>query len=301
MVETTDEWITERTGIKERRILEDEFCTSDLGARAAQEACRRAGVSPAELDAIIVGTVSPDMGMPATAVFVQQKIGAKHCPAFDISAACSGFLYGMVIADSFIKSGLYRKVLVVGVEIVSRVLNWQDRGTCVLFGDGAGAAVFVPSEDGSGVIATEIHTDGSQACNLAIPGGGTVNPTNHDTVEKKLHFITMDGKKLFPHAVRNMASSSLAVMERCGVTAEMIKVVIAHQANLRILNAVSERTHIPLDKFFINIQRYGNTSSASVPIAFSEAVEDGTIQSGDLVLMTAFGAGVSWGSALVRW
>jgi 3-oxoacyl-[acyl-carrier-protein] synthase-3 len=301
MVDTSDAWITERTGIKERRVAEEGVVTSDMAAAAGLEACRRAGVRPAELDAIVLGTVTPDMPMPATAAFVQQKMGAKTCPAFDISAACAGFLFGLGIADGFIQRGSFQRVLVIGVELLSRVLDWTDRNTCVLFGDGAGAVVLVPSEDGRGILDVEMRTDGSQALHLQIPGGGSLHPASEKTVEEKLHLVHMNGRQIFTHAVRNMSAASATVLDRCGHTASQVTAVFAHQANMRILEGVSSRTGIPLERFFINIHKYGNTSSASIPIALAEAMEEGRIKEGDLLLLTALGAGVSWASALVRW
>jgi 3-oxoacyl-[acyl-carrier-protein] synthase III len=302
MVDTTDDWITERTGIKERHIAEEGTVTSDMAAEAARQACERAEIKPEELDCIILGTVTPDMPMPATAAFVQQKIGAKSCPAFDISAACAGWLFGLGLADALIHRGSFKRVLVIGVELLSRVLDWTDRNTCVLFGDAAGAAVLVPDPDEKrGILDVEMHTDGAQAVHLEIPGGGSAHPASHDTVEQKLHVVHMNGKQIFTHAVRNMSSASAKVLERCGYKASDITTVFAHQANMRILEGVSQRTGIPMERFYINIQRYGNTSSASVPIALSEALEAGKVKEGDLLLLTALGAGVSWASALVRW
>jgi 3-oxoacyl-[acyl-carrier-protein] synthase III len=302
MVDTSDEWITERTGIKERHIATEGQATSDLAAEAARHACRSAGIKPEELDAIVLGTVTPDMPMPATAAFVQQKIGARSCPAFDISAACAGFLFGLGIADSFIRRGSFQRVLVIGVELLSRVLDWSDRNTCVLFGDGAGAAVLVPTEgEREGVLDVEMRTDGSQAIHLEIPGGGSVHPASHRSVDDRLHSVHMNGRQIFTNAVRNMSAASLTVLERSGHTPDEVTTVFAHQANMRILEGVSQRTGIGMERFFVNIQRYGNTSSASIPIALSEALEEGRVKEGDLLLLTALGAGVSWAAALVRW
>jgi 3-oxoacyl-[acyl-carrier-protein] synthase-3 len=303
MVDTSDEWITERTGIKERHIAADGEVTSDMAAAAARMALEAAGVKAEELDAIIVGTVTPDMPMPATAAFVQQKIGAKHhCPSFDISAACAGFLYGLGIADGLMCRGRFSRVLVVGVELLSRVLDWTDRNTCVLFGDAAGAAVVVPSDDDArGILGVEMHTDGSYTKDLIIPGGGSVHPASHQTVDEKLHIVHMNGRQIFTQAVRNMSSASASLLEKTGYTPEDVTTVFAHQANMRILEGVSQRTKIPWERFFNNIERYGNTSSASVPIAMTEALEQGRIKEGDLLLLTALGAGVSWASALIRW
>lgn len=301
MVDTSDDWISERTGIKQRHIANNKQITSDLAAEAAQNALKMAGVKAEELDAIILGTVTPDMPMPATATFVQKKIGANKCPAFDISAACAGFLFGLQIADGFFAAGRAKKILVVGVELLSRVLDWTDRNTCVLFGDASGAAVLISEEGERGILDLEIHSDGTYAPDLDIRGGGSANPTSAKTIEEKMHFVRMNGKQIFTQAVRNMSAASQTLLERNGLTENDIKTVFAHQANMRILEGVSQRTKLPMDKFFINIQRYGNTSSASIPIAMSEAYEEGRIKEGDLLLLTALGAGISWGSALVRW
>jgi len=302
IVDTTDDWITDRTGIKERHIAEEGVVTSDMAAEAAREALARAEVKAEDLDCIIVGTVTPDMPMPATAAFVQQKIGAKSCPAFDISAACAGWLFGLGIGDALIQRGPFKRVLVCGVELLSRVLDWTDRNTCVLFGDAAGAAVLVPEErKDRGILDVEMRTDGAQAMHLSIPGGGSAHPASHETVEQKLHLVHMNGRQIFTHAVRNMSSASATVLERCGYRASDVTTVFAHQANMRILEGVSQRTGIPMERFYINIHKYGNTSSASVPIALSEALDEGRVNDGDLLLLTALGAGVSWASALVRW
>jgi 3-oxoacyl-[acyl-carrier-protein] synthase III len=300
MVDTNDEWIQARTGIRERRILEEGRTTSDLAALAGQRACATAEISPSELDCIIVATISPDMPMPAVAVTVQQKVGARTCAAFDLSAACAGFIYGLSVGDAFIKNGMFKKVLVVGVEVLSRVVDWTDRNTCVLFGDGAGAAVLVPSSDDRGILSTHIYADGSMMKYLNIPGGGTMEPASAKSVEGKRHYVKMDGKPVFTNAVKNIASASLTALEANGKTAADVDIVVAHQANLRILEAVAQRVNIPLEKFYLNIHRYGNTSSASIPIALDEAAGEGRVKPGDLVLMSALGAGLSWGSALVR-
>jgi 3-oxoacyl-[acyl-carrier-protein] synthase-3 len=250
---------------------------------------------------IIVGTVTGDSPMPATAVSVQQKIGAQNIPAFDISAACAGFLYGLSIGDQFIRTGQMKRVLVVGVELLSRVLNWTDRTTCVLFGDGAGAVVLGPSGDtGRGVISTKIFTDGSLACTLTIPGGGSDLPLTHAALDEAKNKVQMVGSEVFKVAVRNLTSASKAAVEAAGLSTGDIDWVVAHQANLRILSQVATRLDIPLERFVINIERYGNTSSASIPIALDEALKDGRIKPGQTVLMCALGAGISWGSALVR-
>jgi 3-oxoacyl-[acyl-carrier-protein] synthase-3 len=301
MVDTSDAWITERTGIRERRIAADGENTSDMAAAAARAALASAGLTARDLDMIIVGTVTGDSPMPATAVNVQQKIGAENIPAFDISAACAGFLYGLSIGDQFIRTGQMKRVLVVGVELLSRVLNWGDRTTCVLFGDGAGAVVLGPSGDtGRGVISTKIFTDGSLACTLTIPGGGSDMPLTHTALDEAKNKVQMSGSEVFKVAVRNLTSASKAAIEAAGLSAGDIDWVVAHQANLRILTQVASRLDIPPERFVINIERYGNTSSASIPIALDEALKDGRIKSGQTVLMCALGAGISWGSALVR-
>jgi 3-oxoacyl-[acyl-carrier-protein] synthase III len=302
MVATSDEWIAERTGIRERRILEEGRTTSDLASLAGRRACETAEIDPREVDCIICATISPDMPMPAVAVTVQQKLGiTAQCPSFDISAACAGFIYGMSIADSFIKCGQFKRVLVIGVEILSRVVDWTDRNTCVLFGDGAGAALLVPHEgDDRGILSTHLFADGAGMQYLNIPGGGSAEPTTAKTVEAKRHFVKMQGKPVFTHAVKNISSAAKIALEANGKTPADIDWVVAHQANLRILEGVAERIGLPLEKFYLNIHKYGNTSSASIPIALDEAAREGKVKPGDLLLMAALGAGLSWGSALVR-
>jgi 3-oxoacyl-[acyl-carrier-protein] synthase-3 len=300
MVETSDEWIRERTGIRERRILEEGRSTSDLCAEAAKQACASAEIDPSELDCIVVGTISPDMPMPAVAVTVQQKIGARACAAFDLSAACAGFIYGISVADAFVKIGQFKKVLVIGVEVLSRLVDWTDRNTCVLFGDGAGAVVLVPSSDERGILSTHLYADGTGVPFLNIPGGGSAEPPSEKTVRDKRHVVKMNGKPIFTNAVKNISAASKTALEANGKTPADVDWVVPHQANLRILEGVAERTGIPLSKFYLNIQKYGNTSSASIPIALDEAVREGKIKPNDLILMSALGAGLSWGSALVR-
>jgi 3-oxoacyl-[acyl-carrier-protein] synthase-3 len=305
MVDTSDAWIIERTGIRERRIAAEGELTSDLAANAAKDALANAGLSASDIDMIIVGTVTGDSPMPATAVHVQQKIGAQNIPAFDLSAACAGFLYGLSIGDQFIHTGQMRRVLVVGVELLSRFLNWNDRTTCVLFGDGAGAVVLGPadesvSEHRRGVNSTKIFTDGALANSLTIPGGGSELPMSHALLDEAKNKVHMVGQEVFKTAVKNLTSASKAAVEAAGLTIADIDWVVAHQANMRILSQVSSRLDIPLERFIINIERYGNTSSASIPMALDEGVRDGRIKPGHTVLMCALGAGISWGSALVR-
>jgi 3-oxoacyl-[acyl-carrier-protein] synthase III len=304
MVDTSDAWIAERTGIRERRVAPEGVVTSDMASEAAMRALDRAGLGPGDLDMIIVATVTPDMPMPATAVFVQQKLGA-HCPAFDISAACAGFLFGLSIADQFVSTGRLDRILIVGVELLSRVIDWTDRTTCVLFGDGAGAAVIGRSEASganaaSGVLSTSIMTDGSLAPALWIPGGGSVSPTTQASVDDKKHFVHMRGQDIFKVAVKNLFSASKLALERAGMTGADVDWVCAHQANKRIVDQVVSRLEVPETKVLMNIDRVGNTSSASIPILLDENIRSGKVKKGDTVLMCALGAGVSWGGAVVR-
>jgi 3-oxoacyl-[acyl-carrier-protein] synthase-3 len=302
LVDTNDQWIVERTGIRERRVLDPALATSDLATQAAREACESAGVSPKDVDCIIVGTVTPDMPMPATAVFVQQKLGAAPGgAAFDLSAACAGFVYGLSIADAFVKAGQFERVLVVGVEILTRIIDWKDRNTCVLFGDGAGAVLVGPGDGPRGVMSTHIYADGAGWEHLHLPGGGTRHPTTKATLEENLHVVKMNGRAVFSQAVRNISAACMAALEANAMKAEDVDMVVAHQANLRIVEGVAQRCGLPLEKFWLNIEKYGNTSSASVPIALDEAVRAGKIQPGMRLLFCALGAGFSWGSAMVRW
>jgi 3-oxoacyl-[acyl-carrier-protein] synthase-3 len=301
-VDTSDAWIVERTGIRERHIAGEGEASSDMAAEAARRALEAAGITAQELDLIIVATVTPDQPLPSTAVFVQHKIGARSdCPAFDIAAACAGFIYGLSIAEKFIASGTCRHVLVIGVELLSRVMNWQDRTTCVLFGDGAGAAVVGPATgDGRGLLCTQIYADGSQAQALTIPGGGSRIPATQTSVAQGLHFVHMQGQEVFKYAVRALSQASLTGLERAGLSKEQVDWVVPHQANLRIIEAVSKRVGIDLSRFVLNIARFGKTSSASIPIALDEAMRAGTVKPGNTVLMCALGGGFAWGSAVVR-
>ncbi len=303
MVETSDEWIVTRTGIHERRIAAPGESSSDMAAAAARQALEAAELEAKDLDLIIVSTVTPDMPLPATAMFVQQKIGARpDCPGFDLSAACAGFIYGLSVADQFIRTGHCRHVMVIGVELLSRVLDWTDRSTCVLFGDGAGAVVVGPArDDGRGIISTHVYANGSLAPALCIPGGGSVEPTSAETVSNRRHFVHMAGSEIFKFAVKSLTSATQEALRVNGVPADEVSWVVPHQANLRILDAVGQRVGIPKERFYLNIHKYGNTSSASVPIALDEAVRDGSIQRGQKLVFCALGGGVAWGSALVHW
>jgi len=301
MVETSDEWITTRTGIKERRIsAKDEF-TSDMAAKAAQRAMKMAGVTADQIDLVIVATITPDMPFPATACFVQQKIGAKRAAAFDLEAACSGFIYGLEIGQQFIMSRTYDTVLVIGAEKLSAITDWKDRNTCVLFGDGAGAAVLQNRENSHGLLTAVMGADGGKADLLFMPGGGSRCPATRDSVDARLHFLRMSGKETFKNAVQAMCSAAQEVLRRCELDITRIKCVIPHQANRRIIDAVGERLGATPEQMFINVNRYGNTSAASVAIALDEAVAFGKIQRGDLILLVVFGAGLTWGAAVIEW
>jgi len=307
VVDTSDDWITTRTGIKQRHVAAEGEASSDLAANAGRRALEAAGLTVADLDMIIVGTVTPDRSIPGCAVAVQQKLGATQIPAFDIAAACAGFIYGLTIADQFIATGSARCILVVGVELLSRSLDWDDRTTCVLFGDGAGAVVLGPSNFGvdpeappRGLLSSMIYTDGSLASALNIPGGGVADRPTGEMLAERRNKVHMVGKDVFRTAVKNLTASSAQTLKASGLTSAELDWVVAHQANIRIINQVASRLGFPMEKFVINIDRYGNTSSASIPIALDEAVRDGRIQPGQNVLMCALGAGISWGAALAR-
>jgi 3-oxoacyl-[acyl-carrier-protein] synthase III len=302
IINTSDAWITERTGIKERRIAADHEATSDMAVEAARRALEMAETDPAALDMIIVGTISPDMQMPACAVLVQAKLGAKHAFAFDLSAACAGSLYGISIADQFIRSGKAKRVLVIGAEILSRLVDWADRNSCVLFGDGAGALVMGPTSDASrGLISAHLHSDGSAASILSIPGGGSRHPQSEEVLAKKMHKIAMNGREIYKFAIRVLPEAMLEALAANGLKPGAIDHVISHQANVRIVESVVDRLGVPREKCWLNIDRYGNTSSASLPISLDEANRAGKLKEGDLIAMMAIGAGMAWGSALLRW
>jgi 3-oxoacyl-[acyl-carrier-protein] synthase-3 len=301
MVDTSDEWITTRTGIKERRMAAKEEFTSDMAAKAAQRAMKMAGVTASQIDLIIVATITPDMPFPATACFVQQKIGAKCAAAFDLEAACSGFIYGLEIGQQFIMSRTYDTVLVIGAEKLSAITDWKDRNTCVLFGDGAGAAVLQNRENSHGLLTAVMGADGGKANLLFMPGGGSRCPATKESVDARLHFLRMSGKETFKNAVQAMCSAAQEVLRRCELDISCVNCVIPHQANRRIIDAVGERLGATPEQMFINVDRYGNTSAASVAIALDEAVTSGKIQRGDLILLVVFGAGLTWGAAVIEW
>ncbi len=302
MVDTSDEWIRTRTGIEERRQAAKDEYTSMFATAASRKALDRAGVDPAELDLIICATVCPDMMLPSTAVFVQSQLGAKGAAAFDLTAACSGFLYALTVADQFIQTGAQRHILIIGAELLTRYVDYTDRGTCVIFGDGAAAAVIKRSPNGKrGVLAARIQSDGDYADFLYTPGGGTRYPASHETVASRLHFIKMRGNELFKIAVRSMEEISRQVLAEVKMTPNDIDLLVPHQANQRITDAVAERLGIAPEKVYSNIARIGNTSSASIPICLDELVEAGRLKEGMTVMMTSFGAGATWGSVLMRW
>src|SRR5437660_5473059 len=300
-VETTDEWITSRTGIKERHIAAANEFTSDMAARAALRAMESGGITPEEIDLIIVATITPDMMFPATACLVQQKIGARRSAAFDIEAACSGFIYGLEIGQQFIMSRTYDTILVIGAEKLSSIVDWTDRNTCVLFGDGAGAGILQSRPNAHGLLPACMGAAGNNADLLSMPGGGCRCPATADSVSARLHFLRMEGKETFKNAVNAMYTAAQESLRRCELCISRIKCVIPHQANQRIIEAVGERLGAKPEQVFVNLDRYGNTSAASVAIALDEAVESGRIQRGDLILLMVFGAGLTWGAAVIEW
>lgn len=301
VVETSDEWITSRTGIKERRIADEGEFTSDLASKAAQAAIDQSGISPTEIDLIIVATITPDKCMPSTACLVQTKIGATNAACFDISAACSGFLYAIEIAQQFITSHTYNTILVIGADKLSSIVDWKDRNTCVLFGDGAGAAILRHRAQGHGVIATRMGSNGNLADLLQVPGGGSACPITVDNVDQRLNTIRMEGRETFKHAVTNMVESARQVLDDAGLEASDLACVIPHQANLRIISAVAERLEVPLDRIMVNLDRFGNTSAAAVAIALDEANRTGRMKVGDYVLLVVFGGGMTWASSVIQW
>lgn len=302
MVDTNNEWILERTGIRERHIADPEIATSDMAYEAARIALEQRGIAATELDAILVCTVTPDMLFPATACLVQNRLGAKGAWGFDLIAACSGFIYGLTTAASFVKSGQYRKVLVIGSDTMSRIIDYQDRATCVLFGDGAGAMLVEPSGEGEcGFIGALNEVDGSGGEFLKQPAGGSRLPASAETVAQKLHVVKQDGQQVFKFAVRKMYEASRDLLERCNVSPDQVALMIPHQANLRIITAAADRLGLPPGKVVVNIDRYGNTTAGTIPLATRDAIADGRLKKGDLVLFAAVGAGFTVGVNLWRW
>ncbi|MDX2110045.1 MAG: beta-ketoacyl-ACP synthase III [Verrucomicrobiota bacterium] len=302
MVDTTDEWIRTRTGIRERRIAEPGETTSDMAVKAAQEAIKCAGIRADEIEVVVTATITPDLPFPSTSCLVQSKLGLRKIPVFDISAACSGFLYSLEIAGNFLRTGRYKYALVIGAEKLSSITNWEDRATCVLFGDGAGAAVLQYVDTPNvGIIGTMLGADGDEAELLSMPAGGSAKRPSQETVAAGEHFLKMQGNMVFKSAVRVMAQCAAETLEKHGLKASDIALVVPHQANNRIIEALSERLGIGMDRFKINLDRFGNTSAASIPIALDEAYRNGRIKSGDYILLIAFGAGLTWASTLLKW
>ncbi len=301
IVPTTDEWITERTGIKERRIAGEDQATSDLAFEASKNALKSSGLKARELDLIIVATCTPDSLLPSTACILQHRLDAKKAAAFDVNAACSGFIYGLSVANSFIVSGQYKKILLVGAETLSRVTDWEDRNTCIIFGDGAGATILEAVNGERGILSTHLHADGSQADLLIIPGGGSRYPASKETVGKKMQYIKMKGNETFKIAVKVLENLVTDTLKQNNLKPSQLAYLIPHQANLRIIQATAARLGLSMDKVVVNLDRYGNTSAASIPIALDEAVRSGRIRKDDYLLLEAFGGGLTWGSALIRW
>jgi 3-oxoacyl-[acyl-carrier-protein] synthase III len=301
IVETSDQWILDRTGIRERHIAAPDQASSDLALIAARNALEMAGLEPADIDQIVLTTTTPDHYLPSCACTLQQKLGAVNAAAYDVFAACTGFVYGIGIARGLIGAGVADTVLVVGVETLTRVMDWKDRNTVVLFGDGAGVAVMRPCEPGQGILSVKMKSDGALGEVLVIPSGGSASPASMETVAARGHYIRMQGKKLFPFAVRTMEESLRQALEEAGLSPDDLDLVIPHQANLRIIEAVRERMGLPPEKMVVNIDRYGNTSSATIPMALDEVVRAGRVKPGDLLGFSAFGGGATWGSTVMRW
>lgn len=301
IVDTSNQWIIERTGIEERRIAKEGVSSSDLAAIAAQRAMEDAGILPEDIDLILLATISPDYIFPSTACMVQNQIGAKNAAAFDINAGCTGFVYALTTAKAFVKSGIYKRVLVIGAETLSKIVDWKDRNTCVLFGDGAGACIVEDCQEGFGIISEDLGSDGSKADVLIVPAGGSKEPTSLKTVEEGLNFIKMDGREVFKFAVRIMEKASNDVLKKAGLTSKDIDLLIPHQANIRIIDSALKKLDLKKEKVFVNLEKYGNTSAASIPIALDEALSQKRIKKGDNILLVAFGAGLTWGGVLLKW
>ncbi|MFQ5559740.1 MAG: beta-ketoacyl-ACP synthase III [Nitrospinota bacterium] len=302
IVDTTDEWIKTRTGMSERRIASNTETASSLGYEAARIAIENAGVDPLEIDLILVATGSPDMLFPSTACLIQNSLGAEKAVGFDLSAACSGFIYGLSVSEQYIKTGKYKTILLVSTDVISKYIDWEDRSTCVLFGDGASAVVIQGNSEGTGgILSTEIFSDGSMAEFLYVKGGGSSSPPTHESIESKENLLKMAGGSLFKVAVRKMAEASENILAQNGLTASDIHLFIPHQANMRIIKAVGSALNLSTEKIFINIEKYGNTVAVTIPLALDEAVRQGKVHKGDRILMVAFGGGLTWGAAIVEW
>ena len=301
MVDTTDEWIKTRTGMSERHIADEKTATSDLATAAALKALEMAKISPEEIDIIMVGTVSPDMFFPSTACFVQSNIKATKAAAFDLSAACSGFIYGLKLAKGLIASGEVKTILVTGADCLSKITDWTDRNTCVLFGDGAGAAILQATEEDTGIISAYIYSDSSKTGLLQVPAGGSRTPFSAEVLANRTNFIKMEGNEIFKNAVKGMERAIDTALEKAGLKYEDVSLVIPHQANIRIIESIAKRMKLPAEKVFINLEKYGNTSAASIPIAITEAYAAGRLKKGDILVITAFGAGLTMGAAVIKW
>jgi 3-oxoacyl-[acyl-carrier-protein] synthase-3 len=302
MVETTDQWILERTGIRERHLVDKGIATSDLAVEAAKRALQERGLMPSDIEALIVSTVTPDMFFPSTACLVQHKLGAKGIWGFDLSAACSAFVYGLQTGAQFIASGAHKKVMVIGADVMSSIIDYSDRATCVIFGDGAGAVILEPAEDDSVGLIDYLHEiDGSGGCALYMPGGGSANPSTHETVDKKMHFVHQDGQTVFKFAVRKQAELCERLLQRNGLKGSDIAAFIPHQANLRIIKATADRLGLRPESVIVNIDRYGNTTAGTIPLAMDTARKEGKLKKGDLVLLASVGAGFTIAAALLRW
>ena len=301
MVDTTDEWIQSRTGIKERRLVKKGEATSDMAANIANQLLKKSGKFPEDIDIIIIATCTPDMLVVSTAALVQEKIGAKNAWGFDLSGACTGFIYALETGSKLVESNQYKNVMVIGVDTMSSIINYTDRNTCVIFGDGGGGVLLEPTNEEIGVLDSLLYLDGSGSNYLNVPAGGSLNPASEDTVSKNQHFVFQDGKKVFKFAVKKMADVSSEILKKNGYTGEDLKLFIPHQANKRIIDASRERCNLSEEQVMINIQNYGNTTAGTIPIALDEAVYEERIENGDLVLLAAFGGGFTWGSMLIRW
>jgi 3-oxoacyl-[acyl-carrier-protein] synthase-3 len=299
-LDTSDEWITKRTGIKERRVVEDGQTTTTLAVDAAREAMDEAGISPDELDLIIVATITPEMPFPATACFVQQELGASGVPCFDLSGACSGFVYALATGSQFIETGRYQNILVIGVDVLSRFCDYTDRGSCILFGDGAGAVVLQPTGEDKGVIYNVMHAEGAGWDFIHVPAGGTRSPASAETVEQGLHFVKMRGRDVYKFAVEKMQWLLADCMQACDLGVDDVDLVIPHQVNVRIIASATEKNNFPIEKVYLNIEKYGNTSGASVPLAMAEARREGKIGPGSTIILVAFGAGLTWAGSVIK-
>jgi 3-oxoacyl-[acyl-carrier-protein] synthase-3 len=300
-IDTSDQWIVERTGIRERHVVSEGEATSDLATRAAEKALADAGVSAGEIDLIIVGTVTPDMQFPSVACLVQSNIKATNAAAFDLTAVCSGFVYGLATGSAFIKTGTYKKVLVIGAESLSKITDWSDRNTAILFGDGAGAVVLGEAEPGTGILGIDLGADGNGGNLLRVPAGGSRLPTIAETISQRLHYIQMDGNEVFKFAIKVMGETVNKALENANLTAKDVSCLVPHQANMRIIQSAAKRLGLPMEKVIVNVDRYGNTSAASIPIALDEGIKSGRIKNGDVLALVGFGGGLTWGATIIKW